>query len=108
MVARLLWIPFFCADIGSLGGAWTSSYLTEISPERHVAALYGITGAVGTLAGAIAQPVIGATVDRLGYTPVFAGTAVVFVIAIGLLLAAGKIERIGQPAEGKAEGVSMT
>jgi ACS family hexuronate transporter-like MFS transporter len=103
MVAKLIWIPFFCGDIGSIAGAWASSSLvrrgygltfsrkivlvasasccivgsvatyapsqylplalvslavfghlswgsnlhtviTETSPERHVAVVYGFTG----------------------------------------------------------------
>lgn len=68
--------------------------ITEISPERHVSVLYGITGAAATLVSGIAQPVIGRVVDSLGYGPAFLGTAVVFLLAIVSLLGAGKIERI--------------
>ena len=153
MVAKLIWIPFFFGDIGSIAGAWASSALvrrgysltfsrkvvlvssasccivgaiatyapgqylslalvslavfghlswganlhtviTEISPERHVAVVYGFTGAAGTLVGGISQPLIGRVVDLFGYGPAFLGTAIVFLLAIGMLMGAGRIERI--------------
>jgi ACS family hexuronate transporter-like MFS transporter len=152
-VGKLLWIPFFCADLGALGGAWLSSALirrgwglhagrravlfssavcpmlgacaflvgphtlalalvslamlghfswsaniqtvvTEITPPDHVAALYGLTGATGTLIAALTQPLIGRSVDRLGYAPSFVGTAVVYALALVMLISAGKIETI--------------
>ena len=153
MVGKLLWIPFLCADVGALGGAWLSSALikrgmgtdrgrkvvlylsacfpilgagaflapthtlalalvslallghfswatnihtvvTEITPRRHVAALYGVTGAVGTLMGVLTQPLIGRAVDMSGYGAPFVGTAVVYILALTMLKFAGKIERI--------------
>jgi len=152
-VGKLLWIPFLCADVGAVGGAWLSSALirrgwglhagrkvvlfgsaicpmlgacaflvnahtlalalvslalfghfswsaniqtvvTEITPRNHVGALYGLTGAAGTLAGALTQPLIGSSVDRLGYAPAFLGTAIVYVLALVFLTSAGKIETI--------------
>ncbi len=152
-VGKLLWIPFFCADLGALGGAWLSSALirrgwglhngrktvlwgsaicpmigacafivptpalalalvslamlghfswaaniqtvvTEITPRDHVAALYGLTGAAGTLMGALTQPLIGTSVDRLGYAPAFLGAAMVYGLALIILVSAGKIETI--------------
>jgi MFS transporter, ACS family, hexuronate transporter len=153
MVGALLWIPYFGANLGALGGAWASSGLiargwsldrarksilipsaalctlgaltgfvpsgyaalalvslallghqswssnihtviTEITPPKHVAMLYGITGAAGTLMGALTQPAIGRVVDALGYEPAFVAAGSAYAAAIALLLAAGKIERI--------------
>jgi ACS family hexuronate transporter-like MFS transporter len=161
MVGKLLWIPFFSADIGALFGAWTSSGLiqrglgldrsrklvlipsallcvsgagaffvpthilslglvslalfgmmswaanlstaiTEITPRQHVAVLYGITGAAGTLTAAITQPLIGHLVDSMGYKIPFVMAGTSFLLAIALLLGAGKIEqmrRMGPGAE---------
>ena len=152
-VGRLLWIPFFCADIGALGGAWASSGLvkrgwsvdrsrklllyasaglgmsgafapfvsssygalaivslvllaqlswssnvhttiTEIAPPKHVAILYGITGAAGNGTGALMQPLIGRLVDTHGYAPAFVATAFAYLVAIGCIIAAGRIEPI--------------
>ena len=156
-VGMLLWIPYFAADAGALGGAWFSSALirrgwgvdrarktvlvaaavlaasgglscflpapalamalisvalfghqawstnihtaiTEVSPGRLVAVLYGITGAAGTLAGAVSQPAIGRLVDVFGYVPPFLGAGAAYLVAAALLLAAGRIERIRPPA----------
>ena len=156
-VGRFLWIPFFCAGVGALTGAWASSALirrglgldrsrktilfasaslcvvgasacfaptaylalalvslalfghqsygsnihtviTEITPPRHVAVLYGITGAAGTLLGAAAQLAIGRVIDLFGYKPAFVWAGGMAVLAAIFLLAAGTIERIRRNA----------
>jgi ACS family hexuronate transporter-like MFS transporter len=156
-VGRFLWIPFFCAGVGALTGAWASSALirrglgldrsrktilfasaslcvvgasacfaptaylalalvslalfghqsygsnihtviTEITPPRHLAVLYGITGAAGTLLGAAAQLAIGRVIDLFGYKPAFVWAGGMAVLAAILLLAAGTIERIRRNA----------
>jgi ACS family hexuronate transporter-like MFS transporter len=77
--------------------SWSSNIhtaISEISPPAHVAVLYGITGAAGTLMGALAQLVIGPVVDAAGYESVFVGAGLLYVVAAGLLLAAGRIEAI--------------
>ena len=77
--------------------AWSANIhtiVTEISPPRHVAALFGLTGAAGTMLGAVMQPVIGWLVDMSGYAPAFVWAGGVYVAAIGLLFAAGRVERI--------------
>lgn len=152
-VGALLWIPYFCGGVGSVGGAWLSSALiargwsvdrgrkavlyaallvaalgggafwiasplaalavvslalmghqafasnihtviTEISPPRHVAVLYGITGAAGTLLGALSQPLIGRVVDLQGYGAVFAAAGLLYIAGAILLFAMGRIEPI--------------
>lgn len=153
MVGLWLWLPYFCAGIGALSGAWLSSGLirrglglsrsrklvllgsalcgiigagscfvpsatvalalvclalfaqqswganihtaiSDVAPPRHVAVLYGLTGAFGTFMGVLAQFGIGRLVDAVGYGPVFAGSALAFATSAILVLAAGKIERI--------------
>jgi ACS family hexuronate transporter-like MFS transporter len=77
--------------------SWSSNIhtaITEITPPAHVAVLYGITGACGTLMGALGQLVIGPVVDTAGYNPVFVGAGLMYVAAAMLLLAAGRIEPI--------------
>ena len=77
--------------------SWSSNIhtaISEISPPAHVAVLYGITGAAGTLLGALAQLVIGPIVDAHGYQSVFIGAGLMYVLAICLLFAAGTIEPI--------------
>ncbi len=156
MVGLWLWLPYFCAGVGALSGAWLSSGLirrgfglsrsrkavllgsalcgvvgasahfvpaaplalalvclalfaqqswganihtaiSEVAPPRHIAVLYGLTGAFGTLMGVIAQFGVGRIVDTAGYGPVFAGSALAFASAAVLVLAAGPIERIRAP-----------
>lgn len=153
MIGSLLWIPYFCADIGAFAGAWGSSALigrglsvhaarrsiliasaalgslgacafyapswrlsllftsialfghfsmasnlhtviTEIVPTRHVAALFGVTGAAGTLLAAISQPIVGRLVDIAGYEVPFVVGGVCYLLSIVLVLGAGKIERL--------------
>lgn len=80
---------------------WSSNLhtaISEIAPPEHVAMLYGLTGAAGTLMGALAQLAIGPVVDKAGYGPVFIGAGLAYVSAVCLLFAAGKIERIRQAA----------
>lgn len=77
--------------------SWSSNIhtvITEITPPRHVATLYGITGASGTLLGAITQPVIGYLVDVSGYAPAFLYAGGAYFAAITLALAAGRVEPI--------------
>lgn len=152
-IGKLLWIPFFCADLGAVGGAWLSSALiqhglgldrgrklallfsaictiigagayvapthplalalvslalfghfswssnmqtviTEVMPRKHVATLYGLTGAMGTLMAALTQPLVGRSVDIVGYGPAFLGTAMAYGLALVMLFSAGKIEQI--------------
>jgi ACS family hexuronate transporter-like MFS transporter len=78
--------------------------ISDVSPPGHVAILYGITGAAGTLMGAVTQPLIGLVVDlaghETGYNYVFAGVGAAYLLAILLLLSAGRLERIRRPAPG--------
>jgi ACS family hexuronate transporter-like MFS transporter len=68
--------------------------ITEISPPKHVAILYGMTGAAGTFVSAAAQLVIGHVIDVHGYKPAFVGAGGLYVLAAGLLISAGVLEPI--------------
>jgi ACS family hexuronate transporter-like MFS transporter len=68
--------------------------ITEISPPRHVAVLYGMTGAAGTFIGAASQLVLGPIIDLHGYKPAFVWVAGMYVLAAGLLVSAGVLEPI--------------
>ncbi len=77
--------------------SWSSTIqtvITEVTPRRHVGTLYGVTGAAGTLISSLSQPFIGRIIDSRGYNPAFAGAASAYAIALVLLFAAGRIERI--------------
>ena len=74
--------------------------ITEISPPKHVAILYGMTGAAGTFIGAAAQLVIGPLIDLHGYKPAFVWVGGMYVLAAGLLVSAGVLEPIRRRAGG--------
>ena len=80
--------------------------ITEISLPKHVAILYGITGAAGTFIGAASQLVIGPLIDLHGYKPAFVGAGSLYVLAAGLLLSAGALEPIRRRADAFAEPAS--
>jgi ACS family hexuronate transporter-like MFS transporter len=89
--------------------SWSSNIhtvITEITPPKHVAVLYGVTGAAGTLMGAVSQPLIGRVIDVHGYAPAFVAAGAVYVLAIVLLLSAGKIERIRRMREAEVRRVT--
>ena len=97
--------PYFAVALVSVALfghlSWSSNIhtvITEITPGKHVAVLYGITGSAGTLLGAVSQPIIGAVVDRAGYEPAFVAAGLAYVVAATLVIAAGKIERIRRKA----------
>jgi ACS family hexuronate transporter-like MFS transporter len=91
-------LAFLAGDAGALAlvclalmahQSWSANIhtlITEISPPAHAAVLYGITGAAGTLAGAIAQPIVGSVVDRQGYAPPFLAAGCCYLVAIVLVL----------------------
>jgi ACS family hexuronate transporter-like MFS transporter len=65
--------------------------ITEISPSKYLAILYGMTGAAGTLVGAAAQLVIGPLIDRHGYKPAFVWVGGMYVLAMVFLNSAGTL-----------------
>ncbi len=75
--------------------SWASNIhtvITEVIPRQHVAVLYGITGAVGTGLGVISQYFVGQIVDLKGYEIPFICASAAYVLAIVLVVFAGKIE----------------
>jgi ACS family hexuronate transporter-like MFS transporter len=68
--------------------------VTEISPPKHVAILYGMTGAAGTFVGAGAQLAIGPLIDVYGYKPAFVWAGGLYILAAGLIISAGVLEPI--------------
>lgn len=95
--------------------SWSSNVhtaISEVTPIRHLVVLYGITSAAGTLGGVLTQPLIGWVVDRGGYAPAFLTVGAAYVMALLLLTAAGRIERLRRPVlvralrvgVGRAEG----
>lgn len=88
-------VPGFAAALGLVSVAlfahtsWSSNLhtaITEVAPPRHVAVLYGITGAAGTLGGVAMQSVVGPLVDRFGYDLPFLLTGGLYLTAAGLII----------------------
>lgn len=78
--------------------SWSSNMHTaimEAAPPGQVAMLYGMTGAAGTLGGVVMQSAVGRIVDRSGYGWAFALSAVLYVITIGCVMGAGKLQPRG-------------
>jgi ACS family hexuronate transporter-like MFS transporter len=74
--------------------------ITEISPPKHVAILYGMTGAAGTFVGAGVQLILGPLIDLHGYKPAFVWAGGMYVLAAGLLMSAGALEPIRRSVGG--------
>lgn len=54
---------------------------SDIFPPSAVATVWGASGAAGSLAAAFSQPVIGWTIDRYSYEPVFVGVALMHIVS---------------------------
>jgi ACS family hexuronate transporter-like MFS transporter len=65
--------------------------ITEAAPARHVAVLYGMTGAAGTLGGVAMQSAVGRIVDAGGYGGAFLLTAVLYLVSIVCVMGAGSL-----------------
>lgn len=62
-------------------GIWITNYLslvTDLLPAENNASIVGLTGMVGGIAGMISTLIIGPTVDRFSFAPVFAVSGVVY------------------------------
>lgn len=53
----------------------------DVFPARAVGTVWGASGAAGSLAAAFSQPVIGWTIDRSGYEPVFIAVSLMHVVS---------------------------
>jgi ACS family hexuronate transporter-like MFS transporter len=53
----------------------------DLFPPTAVATVWGASGAAGSLAAAFSQPVIGWTIDRYSYEPVFVAVALMHVVS---------------------------
>jgi ACS family hexuronate transporter-like MFS transporter len=63
-----------------------------------VATVWGASGAAGSLAAAFSQPVIGWTIDRYSYEPVFVAVALMHIISALCIM--GLVRRI-EPVQPK-------
>lgn len=68
---------------------------TDLFPPTAVATVWGASGAAGSLAAAFSQPVIGWTIDRYSYEPVFVAVALMHVVsALCVMLVVRKIQPV--------------
>jgi ACS family hexuronate transporter-like MFS transporter len=58
----------------------------DLFPAGAVGTVWGASGAAGSLAAAFSQPVIGWTIDRYSYEPVFVAVAVAHLVSAALLV----------------------
>jgi ACS family hexuronate transporter-like MFS transporter len=70
----------------------------DIFPPTAVATVWGASGAAGSLAAAFSQPVIGWTIDRYSYEPVFVAVALMHIISALCIM--GLVRRI-EPVQPK-------
>ena len=87
------WIPVLLIGVGaSAHQAWSANLFTTVSdmfPKKAIASVVGIGGMAGGLGGVLVSKVAGALFDhykslghiQTGYTIVFAGCAVAYLIA---------------------------
>ncbi len=70
-------------------GFWISTYMTligDLFPSRVVATVVGLTGMVGGMAGVLANLVTGPVVERHGFVVPFAVAAILYPVALAILL----------------------
>lgn len=58
----------------------------DIFPPTAVATVWGASGAAGSLAAAFSQPVIGWTIDRYSYEPVFVAVALMHIVSAACIM----------------------
>ncbi|MBL8226613.1 MAG: MFS transporter [Chromatiales bacterium] len=88
-----------CMGLGVFGIQVKSASLfavpADIFPPTAVATVWGASGAAGSLAAALSQPVIGWTIDRYSYEPVFVAVASMHIVsALCIMLLVRKIEPV--------------
>ena len=72
----------------------------DIFPANAVATVWGASGAAGSLVAAFSQPVIGWTIDRYSYEPVFVAVALMHIVSALCIM--GLVRRI-EPVQLKGE-----
>lgn len=78
-------LAVLCLGLGIFGIQVKSTTLfalpTDLFPPAAVGTVWGASGAVGSLASALSQPVIGWTIDRYSYEPVFVVVALMHIVS---------------------------
>lgn len=89
-------LAVLCMGLGVFGIQVKSASLfavpADIFPPAAVGTVWGASGAAGSLAAALSQPVIGWTIDRYSYEPVFIAVASLHIVsALCVMLLVRKI-----------------
>lgn len=83
-------LAVLCLGIGIFGIQVKSTTVfalpTDLYPPAAVGTVWGASGAVGSLASALAQPVIGWTIDHYSYEPVFAVVASMHLVSAACIM----------------------
>lgn len=92
-------LAVLCMGLGIFGIQVKSASLftvpADIFPPAAVGTVWGASGAAGSLAAALSQPVIGWTIDHYSYEPVFVVVASMHIVsALCVMLLVRKIEPI--------------
>lgn len=58
----------------------------DVFPRTAVATVWGASGAAGSLAAAFSQPVIGWTIDKYSYEPVFVAVALMHIVSAACIM----------------------
>lgn len=59
---------------------------TDLYPRGAVATVWGASGAAGSLAAALSQPVIGWTIDHYSYEPVFIAVSLMHIVSASIVM----------------------
>jgi len=75
----------------------------DLFPTRDVATVWGISGAAGSIAAALSQPVIGLIIDRTGsYEVVFIIVSSMHIVsALFVTLLIPRVDRLSRPRSGR-------
>jgi ACS family hexuronate transporter-like MFS transporter len=57
----------------------------DIVPPHAVGAVWGASGAAGSFAAAFSQPIIGWTIDRFSYEPVFVVVSLLHIVSAAIV-----------------------
>ncbi len=92
-------LAVLCMGLGIFGIQVKSASLfavpTDLFPPSAVGTVWGASGAAGSLAAALSQPVIGWTIDNYSYEPVFVAVALMHILsALCVMLLVRRIEPV--------------
>jgi len=93
-----LWMSILLMGlIAFISQCWTittTTLATDLFPRSSVGAVAGMMGTAGGLGGAVFSQLIGTTVHRFGFTPAFVLAALLMPIAVLLLMALLRTQRV--------------